>query len=234
MKIIRTAALMAAGGLLLAGCGQNSPTPTPTVPAAATAPTAAAPVLDGPCPTDRVGNRTVLNDPVLVCAGTSTGPRWILSTAEPVKVELVTTTTTCQATAVAAALQAAQSELDSLIGGRRQAESAVAQIQLTIDNAGRQIDQYRRNQADAQKIYDQAAATYADIKWDTYHDKMMVAADNLADWKGIVASWEAVRNKARGDLSLGKATLGDWDKRIAETQQAVTTTKAAQNALTCS
>lgn len=231
MKIIRTMAILAASGALLAGCGQSA-TPVPAAPAAAAV--ASAPVLDGPCPPDRVGNRTVLNDPVLVCAGTSTGPRWILSTAEPVKVELVTTTTACPATTVAAALQAAQAELNSLVGGRREAESAVAQIQLSIDNAGRSIDQYRRNQADAQKAYDQALAAFNILGLDSAHDKMTAAADNLADWKGIVASWEAVRTKARGDLTLGKATLGDWDKRIAETRQAVANTKAAQDALTCS
>jgi len=148
-----------------------------------------------------------------------------------------TTTTVCvvaDAAGATARLQSNQAQLDSLVTGRRTAESAVAQIQLVVDNTGRSIEQYRRNQADAQKAYDQAAAAYADIKWDTYYDKMTAAADNLADWKGIVASWEATRTKALGDLSRGKATLADWDREIAEGRRAIATNKAAQTTLTCS
>lgn len=229
MKIIRTAALLTAG-ILVAGCGQN-----PSAPAApAAASEAAAPVLDGPCPPDRVGSRTVSNDPVLLCTDTSTGPRWILSTAEPIKVELVTTTTACQASAIAATLQAAQAEVDSLVGGRRQAQSAVAQIQLIVDNTGRQVDIAQRYLTQVQGDYDQAKKTYEVLRVARYRDSFVAAERRLADAKDVVASWRALRTKALGDLSLGKATLGDWDKRIAEAQQAVAAAKATQATLTCS
>jgi len=148
-----------------------------------------------------------------------------------------TTTTVCVVADAAGAtdrLQSNQAQLDSLITGRRTAESAVAQIQLAIDNAGRSIEQYRRNQATAQTAYDQAAAAFDILGLDSAHDKMVAAADNLADWKGIVASWEAVRTKALGDLARGKATLADWDKEIAEGRRAIATNKAAQTTLTCS
>jgi hypothetical protein len=148
----------------------------------------------------------------------------------------ITTTTVCviDTTTAARQLQVDQARLDSLVSGRRTAESGVAQIQLVIDNATRSIESHRRTLATAQAAYDQAAATYADIKWDTYYDRMVVAADRLADWKGIVASWEAVRTKALGDLARGKATLADWDKQISAARQAVATDRAAPATMTCS
>jgi len=147
-----------------------------------------------------------------------------------------TTTTVCVVDTATAAnrLQTDQSRLDSLVSGRRSAESAVAQIQLVIDNATRSIESYRRTLAAAQAAYDQAAAAFGILGLDSAHDKMVAAADRLADWKGIVASWEALRTKALGDLSRGKATLGDWDKQISDARQAVATDKTAQTSLTCS
>lgn len=147
-----------------------------------------------------------------------------------------TTTTVCVIDTAAATrqLQSNQARLDYLIGGRRQAESAVAQIQLVIDNAGRSIDGYRRTVVTAQTTYDQAKAAADILGTDTANDKMAAAADNLADWKGIVASWDAVRTKALGDLARGKATLADWDKQINDARQAVATDRTASASLTCS
>lgn len=225
MHIIRSVALLAAGSIIGAGCGQSS-TPTPMMlPAAIDSP--AAPAIDGSCPPDRVGSRTVLNDPVLICTGTSTGPRWMLSI-------VTTTTTTCRATVPPGSLEAAQAELDSLITGRRAAESAVAQIQLTVDNTGRQVDIAKRYLAEVQADYNQAQAAFEILGTDTAKDKFDYQARRLADAKDVVASWEALRKTASGDLSRGKATLGDWDKRISEARQAVAADKAAENTLTCS
>jgi hypothetical protein len=148
-----------------------------------------------------------------------------------------TTTTVCvvaDAAGAASRLQSNQAQLDSLISGRRTAESAVAQIQLVVDNAGRSIEQHRRNQADAQKAYNEALAASNILGTDSSNDKLSAAADNLADWKGIVASWEATRTKALGDLARGKANLADWDKEIAEGRRAIATNRAAQTTLTCS
>ena len=147
-----------------------------------------------------------------------------------------TTTTICVIdTATAASrLQADQARLDSLVTGRRAVESAVAQIQLIIDNAARSIDSYRRTQATAQTAYDQALAAFNILGTDTANDKMVAAAGRLADWKGIVASWEATRTKALGDLARGNATLADWDKQISAARQAVAADRAAPSTLTCS
>jgi hypothetical protein len=158
------------------------------------------------------------------------------STTTTTMVASVTPTTVCVVDPGTAAgqLQSDQSRLDYLVTGRRTAESGVAQIQLVIDNAGRSIDGYRRTLASAQVAYDQAKATFDILGLDSARDKMTDAADNLADWKGIVASWEATRTKALGDLARGKATLADWDKQISVARQAVATDRAAQTTLTCS
>lgn len=148
-------------------------------------------------------------------------------------VMLVTSTTTCRLVIPAGQLESDQATLDSLISGRREAESAVAQIQLIVDNAGRSIESYQRTLAGAQTTYNLAAEA-AVLGGDTAQKKKQAAADNLADWKGIVASWEATRTKALGDLARGKATLADWDKQISQSRQAVATDRAAQTTLTCS
>lgn len=180
----------------------------------------------------------------IVTAGCSSGPVPVKTVArvdtpstvgtEPTTTTMApTTTTVCAAAAVD--LQGDQARLDSLVGGRRQAESAVAQIQLVVDNAGRSIESYRRTLAGAQHDYDLAVA-YAGLYpgLDSAEEKLAAAADNLADWKGIVASWEATRAKALGDLARGKATLADWDKQISQGRQAVAGDRAAQATLTCS
>lgn len=215
-------------GAVLAGCGQTS-SATPTT----TTSQASAPALDGPCTPERVGSRTVAADPVLVCTDTASGPRWVRSSAE-LAAPTTTTTTVCPAGAIATKLQADQVTQDSLIGGRRQAESSVAQIQLVIDNTSSQIDIARRYVEQRQAEYNSAANVYKAVPRDTNHDKLVAAERYLADAKDVLAQWQAVRTKALGDLSLGKATLADWDKQIAAARQAVAADKAAQGTLTCS
>jgi len=158
------------------------------------------------------------------------------TTTSTTAVASTTTTTVCvvDTTTAAGQLQADQSRLDSLVTGRRNAESAVAQIQLIVDNAARSIDSVRRSQVTAQAAYDHAVAAFDILGLDSAHDKVVLAADNLADWNGILASWVATRTKALGDLARGKATLADWDKQISLARQAVATDRAAQSTLTCS
>lgn len=224
-RIVLGAAL---AGILAGACGQSSPTPSPTpiVPAAAET---VEPVLGGPCPIDRVGNRTVAHDPVLICTDSPAGPRWVLS-ASP----LTTTTTTCRPAVPPGKLEADQAQVDSLIGGRRTAESAVAQIQLTVDNDARQIAINQRYVDDQQAATNLALAAYTSLPTDTNHNKLLAAQHYLADAKDILAQWQAARTTALANLTRGKATLGDWDKQIGQAQQTVAADKAVQGTLTCS
>lgn len=153
---------------------------------------------------------------------TSTTTTTVASTTTSTTMAPTTTTTACQVTVT---VGAAEADLNSLIGGRRIAESAVAQIQLVADNAGRKIDSAKRYVAGVQADYNEAKNVYSLLGTDNAKADFDRQARRLADAKDIVASWEAIRTKALGDLSRGKATLADWDKRIAAARRAVTAAK---------
>lgn len=162
--------------------------------------------------------------PIVQAESTTTTTSMALATTTSTTAAPVTTTTVCVATVSPAAAQAA---IDQLVGGRRQAESAMAQIQYIAEDAGRQIDSAKRYVATKQEAYNDASAAFSALPLDTNRDRMVSAERYLADAKDRVASWESLRAKALGDLSRGKATLADWDRQISRARQAAATPTCA-------
>jgi hypothetical protein len=195
MKIIRTVAIAAAGGVLLAGCGRAGAATPQTAP---TAPTT-------------------------------------LSTTMAT-LEATTTTTACVPDGTAAAtaqqtLRAVQATLDANVTGRRQIDGSLAQIQLTIDNTGRQIEISQRNVVVVQDDYEHAAVVFSILGTDTARAAVASQANYLADAQATLASWVALRTKSLGDLARMKVSATDYDKAINEDRGLVA---AAQQQVTLS
>lgn len=232
----RAAALLVSVAVLVAGCSSGAD----LSPLDAAEPVSTQqPVVDGPCPAERAGSRTVTHDPVLVCAETASGWKWLVSADQGTTTTTgpEVTTTTMLATVVTTAavdcrsvLRAAESYRDTLQSSIRQVEGAIAQIQLGIDNNGRSLDSARRWAASVQVDYDHAVrAAEAGGGADTLMEEAARQETRLADAKGIVASWEALIAKAHGDLSRAKAQKAEWERKLGE---AATTIRQA-SAGTC-
>lgn len=149
-----------------------------------------------------------------------------------------TTTTACVDTSAAdrAALDrriaAEQSAVDQMAAAGRDMESAIAQVQLVIDEAARKIAASNRYLADVQADYDHAQTAYDTLRLDSYKDKLDYQAGRLADAKDIVASWQDILVKAQGDLGRDKTTAAASAGRLKDAQALVAADRQAMAALT--
>lgn len=143
------------------------------------------------------------------------------TTAVPVAVTISTTVTTVEPTTTTTAClpadtTAQQRYVDATEASIRQIEGAIAGIQLVIDDGTRDRASALRYQATVQTDYDQAVAAFNILGLDSARDKMTREANRLADAKDVVASWDSLLAKARGDLTRARAQKSDFEEKARE------------------
>lgn len=133
-------------------------------------------------------------------------------------VTIPTTVTTSTPTTMTACVPvdttALQRYLDTTEASIRQTEGAIAQIQLVIDNGTRDRAGALRYQATVQTDYDNAVKTFGILGLDSARDKMTYQEGRLADAKDVVASWDSLLAKARGDLTRAQAQKADFERKV--------------------
>lgn len=150
-------------------------------------------------------------------AQTTDQPSTTTSTAASIVVSTTATTaapTTTTTACMPADTNAQETYVDTTRAAIRQTEGAIAQIQLVIDNGTRDRAAALRYQATVQTDYDQAVAAFGILGIDSARDKMTREGNRLADAKDVVASWDSVLAKARGDLSRAQAQKADFEQKI--------------------
>ena len=136
------------------------------------------------------------------------------TTIEPTTTTTTTPPTTTITACVPGDATAQQRYVDTTEGSIRQVEGAIAQIQLVIDNGTRDRASALRYQESVQVDYDKAAAAFKALPLDTNRDRLTYQEDRLADAKDVVAKWDSLLAKARGDLTRAKAQKADFERKV--------------------
>lgn len=133
------------------------------------------------------------------------------TTPAPAIVTPVTVATTAPCVPVDTTAQ--QRYVDSTETSIRQLEGAIAGIQLVIDNGTRDRDRALRHQATIQTDYNNAVKVFNLVGSDSARDKVTYQEGRLADAKDLVADWDSLLTKARGDLTRARAQKADYEKK---------------------